>query len=50
MNVFLLLALVCLAAWGVLLFGFGVSTGWIHVLLAAGCVLLARALIVTRRP
>lgn len=49
MNVFVVLALVCLAAWGILLFGIAPATGWIHVLLAAGCVLLARGLIVTRR-
>ena len=49
MSVFVILALVCLAAWGVLLFGIGMSTGWIHVPLAVGCVFLARGLIVTRR-
>lgn len=49
MNIFVVLAVVCLAAWGVLLFGFAPTTGWVHTLLAVGCVLLARGLIVTRR-
>jgi hypothetical protein len=49
MNVFVAVALVCLAVWGILVFGLAVSSGWIHIPLAVGCVLLARGLIVTRR-
>ncbi|MBE0591415.1 MAG: hypothetical protein IH616_03315 [Gemmatimonadales bacterium] len=49
MNAFVVAALACLAVWGILLFGLAVPTGWIHALLAVGCVLLARGMIVTRR-
>ncbi len=49
MNVFLGAAILCLAAWTVLVFVITVPSGWIHVLLAAGFVLLARGIIGTPR-
>lgn len=41
MNRYFLLALVSLFLWGVLAFGMALSTGWVHVFLALGVVLIA---------
>lgn len=46
MNVTLLTALVLLAAWAVLLFGFHSASGNIHLLYAAAAVLIARRILV----
>jgi hypothetical protein len=42
MSPTLLIAIVSLAAWGVLTFGFGPQPGVVHLLLALGTVLLVR--------
>jgi len=49
MNVFVIVGMTCLVLWGVLLFGLAVPSGWIHVPLAVGCVLVARGLMVSRK-
>jgi hypothetical protein len=41
MNLYFLLALVSLVLWGVLAFGIAVPTGWVHVPLILGVVLIA---------
>ena len=41
MNRYFLLALVALILWAVLAFGLAVPTGWVHLLLALGVVLIA---------
>ncbi len=49
MTVYLALGAVCVIVWGVLVYGFAIGHGWVHALLAVGCVLVARGLITTRR-
>jgi hypothetical protein len=49
MNVYLAVGAVCVIAWGVLVYGFALGPGWVHVLLALGCVLVARGLVIPRR-
>ena len=46
MNVTLLTALVLLAAWAVLLFGFHSTSGNIHLFYAAAAVLIARRILI----
>ena len=41
MNVTMLTAAACLMLWIVLAFVLSLPTGWVHILLAAGIVLLA---------
>jgi len=50
MNLFVIAALLSLAAWVVLAFVLAVPSGWVHVPLAAGCVLMARGLAGTTFP
>ncbi|HTT69415.1 MAG TPA: hypothetical protein VMF70_15430 [Gemmatimonadales bacterium] len=48
MNISLALAIVSLLAWLVLVFVHPVASGWIHLLLAAGVVLLVRRVVTGR--
>ena len=48
MNAYLGGGLVCLVVWGVLVYGAGIGTGMVHILVAAGFVLVARGLLQTR--
>lgn len=48
MNAYLGGGLVCLVMWGVLVYGAGIGTGTVHILVAAGFVLIARGLLQTR--
>lgn len=41
MNLSLLLALIALLLWGVLAFAMAIPSGWVHVPLAIGTVLIA---------
>lgn len=41
MNRYFLLALVALILWVVLAFGMAIPTGWVHLFLALGVVLIA---------
>jgi hypothetical protein len=45
MNLYLVAALLCLAVWAVLVYVLAVPTGWVHVPLALGFVLLARGIV-----
>ena len=47
MNRYFLLALVALIVWAVLAFGMAVPTGWVHVFLALGAVLIAIGIVQT---
>jgi uncharacterized membrane protein len=38
-------AIVCLAAWVLLAFVFPVGSGWVHLLMAAGVILLIRRVV-----
>jgi len=49
MNVYLLVGIACLVLWGILLLGFAVPSGWVHVPLAVGFVLVARGLMMPRK-
>lgn len=49
MNYWILVALVLLVAWAVGVFIVAPATGWVHVPLAVGTVLLARGLMGRRR-
>jgi len=42
----ILVAAALIAGWAVFAFGVKVTTGWVHVPLAAGVALLARAIVV----
>ena len=48
MNAYVGGGLLCLVSWGILVYGVGVGAGAVHVIVAAGFVLLARGLITTR--
>ncbi|MBI2401396.1 MAG: hypothetical protein HYV20_01380 [Gemmatimonadetes bacterium] len=45
MNRYFLLALVSLALWAVLAFAMAIPSGWVHVALAVGVVLVAVAIV-----
>jgi len=45
MNQYAVGGVVCLLLWVLLAFVFAIPSGWVHVPLAAGCVLLARAVV-----
>lgn len=45
MNRYFLLALVALIVWAVLAFGMAIPTGWVHVFLAVGVVLVAMGIV-----
>ncbi len=47
MNRYLVVAVACIIAWVVLAFALAIPSGWVHVPLAAGCILLARGLMGT---
>ena len=49
MTAYLAVGAACVIAWAVLVYGFAIGHGWVHLLLAVGCVLVARGLITTRR-
>jgi hypothetical protein len=49
MNVYLLAGVICLVGWLALAFVAAIPSGWVHTLLAAGCVLVARGLVSTPR-
>jgi len=49
MNVYLIVGIACLVLWGILLFGLAVPSGWVHVPLAVGFVLVARGLMAPRK-
>jgi uncharacterized membrane protein len=44
-RILALLAVVCLAAWIVLAFVLALPSGWVHVPLAAGVLLIVRAIV-----
>lgn len=44
MNLYLGAAVLCLAAWAVLVYVLATPSGWVHIPLALGCVLLARGI------
>ena len=46
----LLVAVTALLAWAVLVFAVGAPSGWVHVLLAAGVLLLVRWLALRDQP
>ena len=46
MNVTLVAAVALLVAWGVLVFGLHLGSGWVHLLYAVAAVLFARRVIV----
>jgi hypothetical protein len=49
MNRYLVLAVASIIVWVALVFVLAVPSGWVHVALGAGCILLARGLMgVTR--
>ena len=48
MNRYFLLALVVLMLWAVLAFGMALPTGWVHLLLALGVVLIAIGIVESR--
>ncbi len=48
MNRYFLLALVALILWAVLAFGMAIPTGWVHVFLALGVVLIAIGIVGSR--
>jgi hypothetical protein len=48
MNAYVGGGLVCLLVWGVLVYGTGNGAGVVHILLAAGFVLVARGLLQTQ--
>ena len=50
MNVYGLVAIGCLIVWEVLVFVLTIPSGWVHVPLAAGCILLALGIVRGRRP
>ncbi|NIM52377.1 MAG: hypothetical protein GTN78_19300 [Gemmatimonadales bacterium] len=50
MNLVFAAALVCLLAWIMLAFVVAIPSGWVHVLLAAGCLLLTKRIIEANRP
>jgi hypothetical protein len=41
MNLYFLLAVICLVLWLVLAFGLALPSGWVHIPLAAAAVLVA---------
>jgi hypothetical protein len=41
MNLYFLLALICLVLWLVLAFGAAIPSGWVHIPLAVAAVLVA---------
>ena len=45
MNISFILAIACLILWVVLAFVVAIPSGWVHLPLAAGTVLLARAVV-----
>ena len=45
MNLYLVAAVLCLAAWAVLVYVLAVPSSWVHVPLALGFVLLARGIV-----
>jgi len=45
MNLSLVLGLLLLVAWALLAFVFPVGTGWVHLLMAGGVVLLVRRVV-----
>ena len=48
MNPSLIVGVLCLLAWIVLVFLHPVATGWVHLLLAAGVLLLIRRVVTGR--
>jgi hypothetical protein len=49
MNAYLGGGLLCLALWGVLVYGAGIGSGVVHIVLAIGFVLVGRGLITPRQ-
>ena len=49
MNLYLVAAVLCLAAWAIMVYAMAIPSGWIHLPLAAGCVLLARGIVGKKR-
>ena len=47
MNRYLVLAVACIVVWVILAFGLAIPSGWVHVPLAAGGILLARGILGT---
>ena len=45
MNLYFLLALICLVLWLVLAFGLAIPSGWVHVPLGVAAVLFAVAIV-----
>ena len=45
MNLYALAGMICLVLWVLLAFVLAIPSGWVHVPLALGCVLLARAVV-----
>lgn len=48
MNISLAVGIAALLAWVVLVFVFPVASGWVHILLAAGVLLLIRRVVTGR--
>ena len=49
MNLEFAAALLLLILWVVLAFVAAIPSGWVHVLLAVGCILVARGIVVGKR-
>lgn len=49
MNIYVAAGMVCLAIWGVLVYGAGIGTGPVHAIVAVGFLLVARGRLSNRK-